>query len=262
MHHFNEMSLKACFHQLDGRKAVGVDGVTKAAYAHHLDDNLTALVARMKRMAYRPSPVRQVLIPKAGAPHATRPLGISNLEDKVVQLMMHRVLESIYEPLFLDGAYGFRPGRGGHDALRTLHQHLYRQEVETIIDCEIASYFDTIDHDLFETILPEKMQAERFMRYVKRMFKAGVLTAGELKISEGGVPQDSCCSPILANIGGVLNVEIRHSMPPINSYFIDGKTFGRNRHLHFQTTTQEPASRASASPRRGLLRHGMSPTHV
>jgi RNA-directed DNA polymerase len=130
MHHFNETSLKACFHQLDGRKAVGVDGVTKAAYAQHLDDNLTDLVARMKRMAYRPGPVRQVLIPKAGAPHATRPLGISNLEDKVVQLMMHRVLESIYEPLFLDCSYGFRLGRGCHEALRALHQHLYRQEVE------------------------------------------------------------------------------------------------------------------------------------
>ena len=200
MHHFNETSLKACFHQLDGRKAVGVDGVTKAAYAQHLDDNLTDLVARMKRMAYRPGPVRQVLIPKAGAPHATRPLGISNLEDKVVQLMMHRVLESIYEPLFLDCAYGFRPGQGCHEALRALHQHLYRQEVETIIDCDIASYFDTIDHDLLEAMLREKIQDERFMRYVKRMCKAGVLTAGELKISEEGVPQGSCCSPILANI--------------------------------------------------------------
>ena len=90
MHHFNETSLKECFHQLDGTKAVGADGVTKAAYAMHLDDNLTDLVARMKRMAYRPGPVRQVLIPKAGTPQATRPLGISNLEDKVVQLMMHR----------------------------------------------------------------------------------------------------------------------------------------------------------------------------
>jgi RNA-directed DNA polymerase len=79
MHHFNETSLKACFHQLDGKKAVGADGVTKAAYAMHLDDNLTDLVARMKRMAYRPGPVRQVLIPKAGTPQATRPLGLSNL---------------------------------------------------------------------------------------------------------------------------------------------------------------------------------------
>jgi RNA-directed DNA polymerase len=200
MHHFNETSLKECFRQLDGTKAVGVDGVTKAVYARDLEDNLTDLVARMKRMAYRPGPVRQVLIPKAGTPHATRPLGLSNLEDKVVQLMMHRVLESIYEPLFLDCSYGFRPGRGCHEALRALHQHLYRKEVETIIDLDIANYFGTIDHGLLEAMLREKIQDERFMRYTKRMFKAGVLTAGELTVSEEGVPQGSCCSPLLANI--------------------------------------------------------------
>ncbi len=200
MHHVNETSLKECFHQLDGTKAVGADGVSKAAYAMHLDDNLTDLVARMKRMAYRPGPVRQVLIPKEGTPQATRPLGISNLEDKVVQLMMHRILDSIYEPLFLDCSYGFRPGRGCHDAIRALHQHLYRKEVETIIDLDIANYFGTIDHGLLETMLRGKIQDERFMRYMKRMFKAGVLVAGELTVSEEGVPQGSCVSPVLANI--------------------------------------------------------------
>ena len=125
MHHCNVTSLKECFHQLDGTKAVGVDGVTKAAYAMHLDDNLTDLVARMKRMAYRPGPVRQVLIPKEGTPQATRPLGISNLEDKVVRLMMHHILESIYEPLFLDCSYGFRPGRGCHEAMREFDSRVF-----------------------------------------------------------------------------------------------------------------------------------------
>jgi retron-type reverse transcriptase len=173
-----------------------VDGVTKAADAQHLDDNLTDLVARLQRLAYRPGPVRQVLLPKAGAPHATRPLGLSNLEDKVVQLMVHRVLESIYEPLCLDCAYGVRPGRGCHDALQALHQHLYRQEVEPIIDVDLANYFGTIEHSLLEAMLREKIQDERFLRYVKRLFKAGVLTAGELTVSEEGVVQGSCCSPI------------------------------------------------------------------
>src|SRR5262245_46499864 len=154
----------------------------------------------MKRMAYRPGPVRQGLIPKAGAPHATRPLGISNLEDKVVQLMMHRVLESIYAPLFLDCSSGFRPGRGCHEALRALHQHLYRKEVETIIALALANYFGTIEHGLLEAMLREKLTDERFLRYRKRMFKAGVLTAGELTGSEEGGPQGRCCSPVLANI--------------------------------------------------------------
>ena len=113
--------------------------------------------------------------------------------------MMHRVLESIYEPLFLDYSYGFRPGRGCHEALRALHQHLYRKEVETIIDLDMANYFGTIDHGLLEAMLREKITDERFLRYMKQMFQAGVLTAGELTVSEVGVPQGSCCSPVLAN---------------------------------------------------------------
>ena len=195
MHHFNETSLKACFHQLDGKKAVGADGVTKAAYAMHLDDNLTDLGARRKRMAYRPGPMRHVLIPTAGAPHATRPLGLSNLEAKVVPLMMHRMLDSLYEPLFLDCSYGVRPGRGCHEALRALHQPRSRKEVETIIEVDIANYFGTIEHGLLEAMLCETIQDERCRRYVKRRCKAGVLAAGELTVSEEGVAQGSCGSP-------------------------------------------------------------------
>ena len=126
VHHFNVGSLEECFHQLDGRKAVGIDGVTKAEYAERLDENLQDLVHRMKQMAYRPEPVRQVRIPKEGHPQSTRALGISILEDKIVQKMMHRLLESIYEPLFLESSYAFRPDRGAHRAIQALHQHLFR----------------------------------------------------------------------------------------------------------------------------------------
>jgi retron-type reverse transcriptase len=101
MHHINETSLKECFYQLSGDRAVGVDGITKAEYGENLDENIKALVARMKDMSYRPGPVRRVLIPKEGKANATRPLGISNIEDKIVQKMIQRILESIYEPLFL-----------------------------------------------------------------------------------------------------------------------------------------------------------------
>lgn len=200
MHHFNEESLAECFHQLDGRKAVGIDGVTKAEYAQRLDENLQDLVARMRRMAYRPEPVRGVRIPKEGKPHATRALGISTLEDKIVEKMMHRVLESIYEPLFLEESYGFRPGRDPHTAIQALHRHLFRSHVQTVIDVDIAGYFDTIDHELLARLLGVKIRDERFRRYLQRMFKAGVLAAGELKVSDEGIPQGSICSPILANI--------------------------------------------------------------
>jgi len=200
MHHFNEDSLKDCFRQLNGKKAVGTEGVTKEDYGENLDPNLKDLVERMKRMAYRPEAVRETRIAKAGKRGATRSLGISNFEDKLVQKMMARVLERLYEPLFPDCSYGFRPNRGCHDALQVLHDYRYRHEVQVIIDVDLASYFDTIDHTLLDTLLRQKIKDKRFMRYINRMFKAGVRTAGELKVSDEGVPQGSICSPILSNI--------------------------------------------------------------
>ena len=200
MHLFNQESLAACFHELDGRKAVGGDGITKAHYGADLEHNLEALVQRMTHMAYRPGPVRQVLIPKAGKSGATRTLGISNLEDKVVQGMMRKVLEAIYEPRFLGCSYGFRPGRGPHDAVRALHHYLYRHEVESVIDVDIASYFDSIDQSRLLKMVSEKVADRRFLRYLARLFKAGVLTQGEMRPSDEGVVQGSACSPVLANI--------------------------------------------------------------
>jgi group II intron reverse transcriptase/maturase len=154
----------------------------------------------MKQMSYRPGPVRRVQIPKEGKGNATRPLGISNFGDKLVQKMMHRILESVYEPIFLDCSFGFRPGLGCHDAISSLHQYLCRNVVQTVIDVDLSSYFDSIDHDHLLTFLREKIKDRVFLRYMSRMLKAGVLSKGELTVSEEGVPQGSICSPILANI--------------------------------------------------------------
>lgn len=197
---FNKEALKECFKKLDRRKAIGVDGVTKDEYGLNLDENLEDLIARMKRMAYRPGPVKQVHIPKEGKPGATRPLGISNLEDKIVQKMMQRILESIYDPTFLECSYGFRPGRGCHDAIKDLQQLLYNNEIQVVIDIDLANFFGTIDHKLMEEILRKKIHDKTLMRYIIRMFKAGVLTQGDLQKSDEGVPQGSICSPVLANI--------------------------------------------------------------
>lgn len=200
MHLFTKESLAACFHELDGRKAVGMDGVSKAEYGERLESNLEELITRMKRMGYRPGPVRQVLIPKGDKAGTMRPLGISNFEDKLVQGVMRRILESLYEPAFLSGSYGFRPGRGCHDAVRDLRQHLYQHPVETVIDVDLARFFDKIDHKLLLEMLREKINDPKFLRYVQRMFKAGVLAEGELTVGDEGVPQGSLCSPVLANI--------------------------------------------------------------
>jgi len=200
MHLFNYESLTDCFQQLDKNKAIGIDGIDKATYAINLEENIKELIRKMKDMAYRPGPVREVLIPKEGKPGATRPLGISNLEDKIIQKMMQQVLESIYEPIFMECSFGFRPGMSCHDAIKGVLNHLYNNEIQTVIDIDLKNFFGTIDHKLLEDILKEKIKDTKFMRYINRMFKSGILTEGELRISEEGVPQGSICSPILANI--------------------------------------------------------------
>lgn len=200
MHLFNQESLTKCFHELDAKKAVGIDGIDKASYAMNLDGNIEELIHKMKNMAYRPGPVREVLIPKEGKPGATRPLGISNLEDKIVQKMMQQVLESIYEPLFLDCSFGFRPGKSCHDAIKALTNHLYKNDIQTVIDIDLKNFFGTIDRKLLEDILKEKIKDPKFIQYINRMFKSGILSDGELIMSEEGVVQGSICSPILANI--------------------------------------------------------------
>ena len=200
IHHFNEESLRACFQELDGKKAIGIDGIDKAKYGENLDENLRNLVDRMKRMAYIPGPVCQVQIPKDGKPGATRPLGISNFEDKIVQKMMQKVLESIYEPLFHENSYGFRPGRSCHDAIKALHAHLSTHDVATVIDVDLANYFGSIPHQEAISIIQKKISDPRLIRYLMRMFKSGILTEGDLSVSEEGVVQGSICSPVIANI--------------------------------------------------------------
>jgi len=198
MHHYNEEALRNCFHMLDGSKAVGADKVSKVHYGENLIGNIGELLAKMKRMGYRPNPVREVMIPKDNG--KMRPLGISNFEDKIVQLRTAQILESIYDPLFSEDSYGFRPGRGCHQAIKELSEHLYRKEVETVIDIDLENFFGTIDHKILVEILEKKIKDTRFIRYIIRMLKSGVLAQGDLRISEEGTPQGSICSPILANI--------------------------------------------------------------
>jgi RNA-directed DNA polymerase len=200
MHLVSKESLEICFHELDGKKATGVDEVTKEEYGRNLSANLDALVQKLKSMSYKPGNIRVVDIPKEGKPGATRPLGISNFEDKLFQRATGKILESVYEPLFLECSYGFRPGRGCHDAVRALRQYLYENEVSTVIDVDLANYFGTINHERLQAVISKKIQDKKFMRYISRMLKAGYLKQGELSVSEEGVAQGSVCSPIMSNI--------------------------------------------------------------
>jgi len=200
MHHFNKENLLSWYHSLKGNAAVGIDGMTKEKYGENLDENLEALLKKLKSMSYIPGPGRQTLIPKEGSGGGTRPLGIGNFEDKIVQKGVQKILEAIYEPLFWNSSYGFRPKLGCHDALKALRKHLYSNSVRMVIDLDLSNYFGTIDHELLMEQLSKKIQDKRLLRYIRRMLKAGILSDGELTVSDEGVPQGSVCSPILANI--------------------------------------------------------------
>lgn len=182
------------------KKGGGADKTRKEDYGLELEANVRDLMSRLRSMRYRPAPVRQVLIPKDGQPGKYRPLGISNFEDKIVQMCMADILMAIYEPVFLDCSYGFRPGRSCHQAVYALHEIIHREPVTTVVDIDLKNYFGTIDHEWLMRMLSYKIRHRRFLRYVKPMLKAGVLTDGDLQVTDEGTPQGSIVSPILSNV--------------------------------------------------------------
>ena len=144
-HLINEDLLKACHRELDGKKAVGIDRVTKEEYGKQLDSNIADLVKRLKNKSYKPLPTRRVYIPKANG--KLRPLGIVAYEDKIVQLALKKILEAIYEPRFLNCMYGFRPKRGCHEAVKEVYQRVSHGKINFIVDADIKGFFDHIDHE-------------------------------------------------------------------------------------------------------------------
>jgi len=140
-HLMNEEMLLECFERLSENKAAGIDEVTKDEYAERLEANIRELVGRLHRMAYRPQPVRRVYIPKPGS-DKRRPLGIPCLEDKLVQSALARILGAIYEQDFVEGSYGFRPGRSCHDALRALSQAVEDEGTNYVAEADIRTFFD------------------------------------------------------------------------------------------------------------------------
>jgi RNA-directed DNA polymerase len=198
-HLLNVDLLRECFTELRERAAPGIDEVTKQEYAQHLEANLRALEQRLHRMAYRPQPVRRVYIPKPGT-RKQRPLGIPVLEDKLVQAAMVRVLECIYEQDFIEDSYGFRPGRGCHDALRALSQTVESGAIEWLVEADIRGFFDHVDHAWMMKFVAHRVTDPRMQRMIKRFLIAGVMEAGAVQPSEEGTPQGGVISPLLANV--------------------------------------------------------------
>ena len=191
--------LRGCFAGLREDAAAGIDRMTKETYGANLEENLTGLVGRLHRMGYRPQPVKRVYIPKPGSDRM-RPLGVPVLEDKLVQAGMVRILEAIYEQDFISDSYGFRPGRGCHDALRALNLEVHRGLVNHVVEADIKGFFDHVDHDWLMKFLGHRLADKRMLRYIKRFLIAGVMEEGRLMASEKGTPQGGVISPILANI--------------------------------------------------------------
>lgn len=196
--HFSKRNLICCFHELDGKKAKGIDGVSKDEYGENLEENIESLIERMKKLKYYPAPVREVKIPKGNGKY--RPLGISNIEDKIIQSMYAKILTKIYEPIFIEESFGFRPGRSCHDAVKSIHKYVNRTNYGVVIDVDLSNFFGTINHRKLIQLLEIKIKDRTFIRYIVRMLRAGILADGELKKSDEGSPQGSIVSPVLANI--------------------------------------------------------------
>ena len=199
-HHIYDVdNLRACYDTLDAKKATGVDGVTKAEYGRYLEENLRDLSARLKRMGYRPGPKRRSYIPKSGSEKG-RPLGISNLEDKIVEEAVKRTLEPIYEAVFEDSSHGYRPGRSQHKCLDALGRTIQQKKVNHVVEADIKSFFDRVNHEWMIKFLRHRIGDERVIRLIIRMLKSGIMEEGLVRASERGTPQGSILSPLLSNI--------------------------------------------------------------
>lgn len=198
-HLMNEELLRGCFEGLRKDAASGIDRVTKEEYGRNLEGNLRELVSRLHGMSFIPRPVCRVYIPKPGSTKQ-RPLGIPVLEDKVVQAGLVRILEAVYEADFIADSYGFRPGRGCHDALRSLSAEVEGGGVHYIVEADIKGFFDNVQHEWLMKFLGHRIGDKRVLRYVKRFLIAGIMEDGLFKATEEGTPQGGNISPILANI--------------------------------------------------------------
>jgi RNA-directed DNA polymerase len=198
LHHVNIDLLRDSYNSLKKGAAAGVDGVTWQEYGQGLEEHLHDLHGQIHRRAYQAQPSRRVWIPKADG--RQRPLGIAALEDKVVQHAVGVVLSQIWEEDFLGFSYGFRPGRSQHDALDALSVGITRKSVDWILDLDIRSFFDKIEHDWMIRFVEHRIGDQRIVRLIQKWLKAGVMEQGQWSETKEGTPQGSVISPILANL--------------------------------------------------------------
>src|SRR5215475_8692761 len=198
LHHVSVDTLREAFHALKRKAAPGVDGLTWEDYEVDLEPRLADLHGRVQRGAYRPQPSRRTYIPKADGKQ--RPLAISALEDKIVQGATVMVLNCIYEEEFLGFSYGFRPGRGPHDALDALCVGIDSRRVNWIVDADIQNCFGSVSQEWLVRFMEHKIGDKRIIRLIQKWLRAGILEEGIITVDDRGTGQGSVISPLLANV--------------------------------------------------------------
>jgi group II intron reverse transcriptase/maturase len=197
-HHIDLEWLREAHRRTRKNAAPGVDGQRAEQYAERLDENLEDLLNRAKSGLYRAPPVKRVEIPKGKS--GSRPIGIPTHEDKVLQRAVVMALEPVYEETFHDFSYGFRPGRSAHDALDALWKGIMRLSGGWVLEVDIQSFFDTLDHQMCRELLRQRVQDGVLVRLVGKWLRAKVLEGGVVRRTKRGTPQGGVISPLLANI--------------------------------------------------------------
>ena len=198
LHHVSLGRLRRAYWAIRPQAAPGVDGVTWIDYGRNLETNIQGLHARVQAGRYRAKPSRRVYIPKADG--RRRPLGIASLEDKIVQRAVVEVLNAVFEVDFRGFSYGFRPGRGQHDALDALAVGIERKRVNWVLDADIRNFFGQLDHAWLRRFLEHRIADKRVLRLIDRWLAAGVVEDGQWTACEEGSPQGASMSPMLANL--------------------------------------------------------------
>ncbi|UWG99209.1 group II intron reverse transcriptase/maturase [Dehalobacter sp. DCM] len=198
-HYMNKELLQECHRELQGNKAIGIDGVTKKEYEENLEQKLDDLVERLKKKSYRPLPAKRVYIPK-GDGKEKRPLGIACYEDKIVQQGLNKILQAVFEPIFLECSFGFRPQLGCHDALKKLNSVIEKGKISYIVDADIKGFFNNVSHEWLIKFMEHTIADTNMIRLIKRCLKAGIVEGGNWEETEAGTPQGSIISPVLGNL--------------------------------------------------------------
>lgn len=212
--------LRGIYQELDGKKAIGIDRITKEAYGKQLDENLSKVLLRIKKGTYRPKAARIVQIPKEDG--SFRPLAISCFEDKLIQSAVSKILCLIFEPIFLPCSFGFRPKLDCHEALRALNQHTYQNKDGTVVEIDLRKYFNSIPHIGLEECLRKKISDKRFLRLINILVKSNIIENNQEAINSIGCPQGSKISPILSNV--YLHYVIDSWFAEISKTHMHGKT--------------------------------------